>query len=173
MIAWINDLNDSVLADYDTRLSGGFEEPFYRAPHGGGSAEIQFTQDHERSALHELAHWCVAGEQRRRRDDYGYWYQPDGRNNAEQRLFFRVEVKPQAIEKHFCHALDIPFDVSVDNLGNTDINGVCDFRKAVDAQYRAYADSGLPVRAAAMYRFFTTLRKQPVNHLAQSRKGAK
>ena len=150
MIAWIERLNKIVLADYNTRLNGGFEEPFYRASSAAGMAEIQFTRDYERSALHELAHWCVAGEQRRQRDDYGYWYEPDGRGNKQQALFFSVEVKPQAIEKQFCAALDIPFDVSVDNLGHTDKDDICTFRNAVDEQHRSYILSGLPGRAEAI-----------------------
>ena len=115
---WIATLNDTVLAAYRTRLVGGFDEPFYLAFRGDKPAEIRFTHDYPRSALHELAHWCVAGEVRRRQDDYGYWYAPDGRTNAQQQQFFQVEVIPQAFEKHFCTALGIPFAVSVDNLCN-------------------------------------------------------
>jgi elongation factor P hydroxylase len=147
---WISFLNKTVLSAYHTRLVGGFAEPFYRAPADGDMAEIRFTHDYERSALHELAHWCVAGEARRRQDDYGYWYIPDGRDNAQQQAFYRVEVIPQAIEKHFCAALGIPFAVSVDNLGNGAVDGIETFRHAVEARYAHYACHGLPARAAAI-----------------------
>ena len=148
MSAWIDTLNRDILRAYRTRIVGGYDEPLYRAPVGGGDAEIRFTRDYERSALHELAHWCVAGSARRLQDDYGYWYAPDGRDAAQQQLFYRVEVRPQAIEKHFCHALGIPFDVSADNLDNPQVEGLAEFRRAVDAQFRRFQAGGLPSRAA-------------------------
>jgi hypothetical protein len=151
MTGWIEHLNRAVLLAHGTRLVGGFPEPFYRAALGNSLSEVQFTRDHERSALHELAHWCIAGAARRRVDDYGYWYEPDGRTARQQARFFEVEIKPQALEKHFCNALDIPFEVSVDNLGNTGVDGVDDFKTSVDRQYARYAATGLPERAAVLY----------------------
>ena len=150
MTAWLEDLNRQVLAKYNTRILGGFDEPFYRAPSDNAPAEIRFTRDYERSALHELAHWCVAGSERRLQDDYGYWYVPDGRDAVRQKLFFQVEIRPQAIEKHFCAALGLPFTVSVDNLDNPHVAGLADFRHRVDARFAAFASTGLPVRAAAI-----------------------
>ncbi|QGG80386.1 ATPase [Litorivicinus lipolyticus] len=99
--------------DYATTLAGGFDEPFYRA---GPPAQIQYRADFLRSALHETAHWCVAGSYRRTQDDYGYWYEADGRDADQQREFERVEVVPQAIESLFCDALAIEFTPSIDNL---------------------------------------------------------
>jgi elongation factor P hydroxylase len=151
MHGWLNALNDTVLCHYRTRIVGGFAEPFYKAATDDAFAEIRFTHDYERSALHELGHWCVAGEQRRRQDDYGYWYAPDGRDNTQQQLFFQVEVRPQAIEKHFCSALGIPFAVSVDNLGNPDFAGVSEFSTAVDERFAHYREHGLPGRARDIY----------------------
>ena len=150
MIAWLDAVNQQILADYNTRILGGFAEPFYRAAVGNAPAEIRFTRDYERSALHELAHWCVAGHARRLQDDYGYWYVPDGRDAAQQQRFFQVEIKPQAIEKHFCQALELPFEVSADNLDHADISDLSEFRRAVDCQYVTYATLGLPQRAAAI-----------------------
>jgi len=147
MLDWIHILNDRVLSAHHTRLAGGFDEPFYKASRGAAPAEIRFTHDFERSALHELAHWCVAGAERRQLDDYGYWYAPDGRTNTQQQLFFQVEVVPQAIEKHFCVALDIPFAVSVDNLGNSAVDGVADFSAAVEKRFARFAQDGLTRRA--------------------------
>jgi elongation factor P hydroxylase len=148
---WIEPLNRNVLAPFQTRLVGGFDEPFYCARGEDGWAGIRYTRDYERSALHELAHWCVAGPERRRQDDYGYWYAPDGRSREQQQLFFRVEVRPQAIEKHFCTALGIPFSVSVDNLGNPAIEGIGEFTRAVDQCYTTYVRQNLPARAAAIH----------------------
>jgi elongation factor P hydroxylase len=153
MIAWLEGLNRQILNVYNTRILGGFDEPFYRAPVGNAPAEIHFTHDHERSALHELAHWCVAGSDRRRQDDYGYWYVPDGRDTAQQQLFFRVETRPQAIEKHFCRALGLRFEVSVDNLGNPEVNGLAEFSRDVDALFASYTVTGLPARASAIAAF--------------------
>ncbi len=149
---WIAALNDTVLSDYRTRLVGGFAEPFYLAFRADEAAEIRFTHDYPRSALHELAHWCVAGQARRQLDDYGYWYAPDGRSDAQQQEFFQVEIMPQAIEKHFCAALGISFDVSVDNLGNNAVEGVEAFRTAVDARFDHLARQGLPLRARQICR---------------------
>jgi len=152
MIHWIDHLNCEVLLPRNTRLAGGFPEPFYKAPSGDAPAEVQFTRNYQRSALHELAHWCIAGDSRRLHDDYGYWYEPDGRSSEQQKLFFKVEVKPQAIEKHFCEALSIPFDVSLDNLDNNVIDGLEAFRNNVERQYTHYTTTGLPERASVIYK---------------------
>ena len=102
--------------DFRTILVGGFAEPFYLAPQKSQPAEIHFTRDYVRSALHEIAHWCVAGPERRQLDDFGYWYAPDGRNALQQKLFFEHEVLPQAYEWAFCLASKLEFEVSLDNL---------------------------------------------------------
>ncbi len=77
---------------------------------------IIFRHDYFSSALHEISHWCVAGEQRRKQVDYGYWYAPDGRSEEQQREFEQVEVRPQAVEWVLHVAVGKPFKVSVDNL---------------------------------------------------------
>jgi len=151
MVKWIEHLNDAVLIKHGTRLIGGFPEPYYKAPGTTSLAEVQFTRDYERSALHELGHWCIAGKQRRLVNDYDYWYVPDGRSDEQQRLFFDVEVKPQALENHFSTALAIPFDVSVDNLGNHPQTGVDEFSDRVNEQYARYLAAGFPSRATEIY----------------------
>jgi len=151
MPPWIEFLNTTVLSRYQTRLFGGFSEPFYQAAVNGSDAEIRFTRDFERSALHELGHWCIAGGLRRTQDDYGYWYVPDGRTAAQQHRFFDVEIKPQAVEKHFCTALGTGFEVSADNLGNFPEQDLSAFSLRVQAQYRCYHASEFPVRACEIY----------------------
>lgn len=146
-MSWIDQLNRRVLSQWNTCLRGGHAEPFYLAPAAGRPAEIRFTLDYERSALHELAHWCVAGNARRLIDDYGYWYAPDGRTGEQQQAFFQVEVRPQAIEHHLCDALGLSFDVSVDNLTSQAVSGIDSFRLAVEQEYRQLHDNGLPHRA--------------------------
>ena len=151
MIKWIEHLNNTVLHRHGTRLIGGFTEPFYQAAAAGSLAEVQFTRDYERSALHELGHWCIAGKQRRLKNDYGYWYVPDGRSDEQQRLFYTVETKPQAVEKYFCTALELTFEVSADNLGNYSRADMDAFSGRVDEQYRTYLAAGFPVRASAIF----------------------
>lgn len=102
---------------WSTRLEGGGIEPLYRpATKQGEYARITFTQDYFSSALHEVAHWCVAGEERRKLPDYGYWYAPDGRDAQQQANFEKSEAAPQAIEWIFSMAAGHRFRVSVDNL---------------------------------------------------------
>lgn len=120
-------------ADYQTRLCGGAAEPLYQPATAGAAAVIYYRHDYFRSALHEVAHWCVAGDERRLREDYGYWYEPDGRNAEQQATFLQLEVLPQALERLFCLAADHPFAVSVDNLQGEagDVQG---FARAVAAR---------------------------------------
>ena len=63
----------------------GAAEPYYEP---GAPSVIYFREDFDRSALHEVAHWCVAGPLRRGLPDYGYWYAPDGRNAEQQSAFY-------------------------------------------------------------------------------------
>lgn len=133
---------------YRTRLLGGAEEPYYEAFNSElGVAVIWYREDYVRSALHELAHWCVAGRERRKQDDYGYWYAPDGRTESQQEAFFKVECLPQAIERWFCEILGVPFIVSLDNLdGSVTDAAVVAFDRAVEAKYRSLLEKGVSKR---------------------------
>lgn len=121
---------------YHTLLCGGGDEPFYQAPKDGDSARIIYRDNYEASALHEIAHWTVAGAKRREQDDYGYWYEPDGRTEETQTLFAAVEARPQAVEWFITRAAGLPFRVSMDNL-NTQV----DSAPFKDAVYRALLDA--------------------------------
>ena len=103
-------------ATESTRLVGQAEEPFYQPACDDQPAQIFYTRDYFRSALHEVAHWCVAGSARRQLPDFGYWYAADGRDGQQQLAFLQVEVKPQALELLFCAAAGHGFRVSLDNL---------------------------------------------------------
>jgi elongation factor P hydroxylase len=138
-------INHHYLNHYHTVLIGGFSEPFYQPAQQQQPAQIQFTQDYFRSALHELAHWCVAGEERRKQADYGYWYAPDGRTQQQQELFFRCEIVPQAIEWALSLVCGVKFDVSVDNLNNT-TSGAEDFKQAVRERLENDLETGFPAR---------------------------
>ncbi len=142
-------INQNYLNAYNTVLIGGFSEPFYQAAMENQQAQIQFSHDYFRSALHELAHWCVAGEERRKLDDYGYWYAPDGRTQEQQELFFSCEVVPQAFEWALSLACEVKFEVSVDNLSNT-TTGAEEFKRAVYEKLRSYLKSGFPARTEGL-----------------------
>lgn len=108
--------------------------------------KLFFTRDYFASALHEIAHWCLAGAERRQKVDYGYWYAPDGRDAKQQAAFEKVEIKPQAIEWAFSIACKKPFKISNDNLSldNYDSSG---FSEKVHQQLLAYIENGFPSRA--------------------------
>ena len=141
----LNIINNKILNKYNTVLIGGFDEPFYKVFENGNRAEIQFTHDYIRSALHELSHWCVAGEVRRKIDDYGYWYAEDGRNQQQQDEFFKVEIKPQVIEWAFSIVCGVKFEASVDNLDNS-VNGVDEFKQQLKHQLVKVLKSGFEPR---------------------------
>lgn len=152
--------NQTFAHSENTLLVGGADEPFYLPADGDSPARIFFRSDYVRSALHEIAHWSQAGEKRRMCSDYGYWYAPDGRNAAQQAAFFSVEAKPQAIEKHFCDALNLPFKPSIDNLYlQIPEAEIRIFEVRLEAAYQKYADNGLPNRAGLFKHALTTLSK--------------
>lgn len=133
----------------NTRLSGGGEEPVYLpADERSGHHQLIFRHDYFSSALHEVAHWCVAGEQRRLQVDFGYWYRPDGRSLDEQKSFEQVEIKPQALEWIFSVAAQHRFQISADNL-SSDMGASDAFAAAVAAQAHSWCAVGsLPMRGA-------------------------
>ncbi len=147
--------NAEFLATEHTQLCGGAAEPLYCPAFGAAPATIYFRLDYAASALHEVAHWCLAGRRRRQRVDYGYWYAPEGRDAAQQAEFFRVEAAPQALESVFCEALGVPFAPSVDNPCQP-LPDLGPFLDALAAQRARWEQGALPPRAA---RFRTALRQ--------------
>lgn len=138
-------------AEENTRLVRGDGEPVY-LPAGGQCSyhQVVFAHGYFASALHEIAHWCIAGPERRLLEDYGYWYAPDGRTAEQQQAFEQVEVKPQALEWILSNACGKAFSVSIDNL-----NGVATdsepFKWAVYQQVGRYCRQGLPPRARQLH----------------------
>ncbi|OOR88299.1 hypothetical protein B0181_08575 [Moraxella caviae] len=117
LITLFNALFDNTVATpVATVLVRGAGEPEYFAASENAPARIEFAHGFFQSALHEISHWCVAGKARREQNDFGYWYEADGRNEATQRLFEQVEIKPQAIECLLSLACGRFFYVSQDNL---------------------------------------------------------
>lgn len=136
-----------------TRLVPGGDEPLYRPATGPDDwHQIVFRADWFQSALHELAHWCVAGVQRRQQIDYGYWYHPDGRSGAQQALFEQVEARPQAVEWVLTVACGRPFRVSLDNLDSDDPLDERSLWQAVHRQVVPCLDGALPPRAEVLAR---------------------
>lgn len=150
--------DDLFLQEENTCLRGGAEEPFYQAARRSEPSVIFFRADYVRSALHEVAHWCVAGSHRRQLDDYGYWYSADDRDLERQRAFFAVEALPQAIERHFCEALGIDFEPSLDNLRIVvPPSDIQQFVERLNVRYQRFLEQGLPERA---HRFRQGLRRR-------------
>jgi len=136
-------------------LVGGGDEPLYvPADHRCEKNRLIFAHGFFASALHEVAHWCVAGPERRKLTDFGYWYIPDGRNERQQRSFEVVEVLPQALEWIFSKSAGSRFRVSVDNLsGDGAESADCsEFKAKVFAEAGRLLDRGLPARAEVFSR---------------------
>jgi hypothetical protein len=151
----------------NTRLVKGDNEPLYSPAHGAFDYHrIIFAHGFFASALHEIAHWCLAGSQRRLLEDFGYWYVPDGRDPSQQKAFEKVEIKPQAIEWAFCIACGKNFDVSIDNLSGTGQTDRKTFKQEVLQQVSHYLNFGFPHDAqqfiAALAQFYKT--PMPLTH---------
>ena len=135
----------------NTELVRGGEEPIYLPrtqyyPYD----RVVFARGYYASALHEIAHWCIAGEERRKLVDFGYWYNPDGRTEEQQSAFQQVEVKPQALEWILSRSTGIRFNVSLDNLHGdltAEAQAASTFKDNIYSQVQAYMQEGLPVRA--------------------------
>lgn len=139
--------------DYQTRLVGGASEPLYQpATAAADFHQVLFREDYAASALHEAAHWCIAGPARRRQTDYGYWYEGN-RDLPTQRRFEQAEEKPQALEWVFSVAAGLPFRVSCDNF-DPDVLDLPRFRQCVQVAAIHWVQQGLPRRADRLARAF-------------------
>ncbi len=146
------DIFDSCfLAEFNTRLIKGDDEPIYLpADDEQPFNRIVFAHGYYASGMHEISHWCIAGHERRKLVDFGYWYCPDGRDAQTQSQFEDVEVKPQALEWLLCVAAGFPFNVSCDNLsGDVEPDRIA-FQRRVHAQVMYYLDQGIPARPARL-----------------------
>ena len=132
---------------HQTRLVRGEDEPLYLPKSSDQPChQIIFAHGFFSSALHEIAHWLIAGPKRRELVDYGYWYEPDGRSLAQQKIFESVEVKPQALEWILADSCQYRFQFSADNL-NGDPGDSLAFRQNIATQAQTYCRMGLPLRA--------------------------
>ncbi|MFL2537281.1 MAG: elongation factor P hydroxylase [Candidatus Azotimanducaceae bacterium] len=143
--------NTDLGVSYGVRLIGGGQEPFYQAPKNGNPGRIIFREDFIASALHEVAHWCLAGSRRRCLDDYGYWY-VEHRTHKEQLAFEQAEARPQGLACLFSEAIGLSFVVSSDDPTRLPsqrfVSSVFDARDELETQ--------LPPRAERFIRRLTT-----------------
>jgi hypothetical protein len=159
-------------------LVKGNDEPIYLPAHhtdigipAKPYAQVVFAHGFYASALHEIAHWCLAGEQRRTLVDFGYWYCPDGRTAEQQAKFQQVEIKPQAIEWALCISAGFSFNVSCDNISGDEFGQQPDrhqFQKTIFKQVKAYLEEGFPKRAQQLMhrlaQFYSTQVPTQVEH---------
>lgn len=140
--------NNTFQESDQTILLAGEHEPVY-LPNSNKHPmhRIVFAHGYARSALHEIAHWCLAGKVRRHLPDFGYWYAPDGREPELQARFEQAEVHPQAIEWYLSLAADIQFEISVDNLSGEEPPKRLEFAASVVEKALLRAKVGWPPRA--------------------------
>ena len=143
--------NDTFFDQYQTRLELGGDEPIYLpADEQHDYHRIIFARGYYASALHEIAHWLVAGPERRLLEDFGYWYEPDGRTAEVQAQFENVEVRPQAYEWIIAVSAGFPFNVSCDNLNGDFEPDRLAFMQRVHREVMSILDTGLPLRVAQL-----------------------
>ena len=139
--------NDTFSSKYNIILKGGADEPIYLPANPDCKTnKLIFRDNYIASALHEIAHWCLAGDERRKMIDYGYWYNSDGRSNIEQKIFEEVEIKPQALEWMFSIATNNIFNISIDNLDG-DKEPSWYFLKSISDQAHHWCIESFPNRA--------------------------
>lgn len=143
----IDIFNNCFYLSHNTKLIKGGDEPIYIPANSEiPYHSIYFAHGYYSSALHEIAHWLIAGEKRRLLEDFGYWYAPDGRSEVQQREFEKVEVKPQAIEWILADAAGFRYFASSDNLSGKP-GDTQPFKNNVYQQVLHYIKHGLPERA--------------------------
>jgi len=146
----INIFDSTFCSSFNTKLVRGDDEPIYLpASESCTYHQIIFAHGYYASALHEIAHWCIAGKERRLLEDFGYWYEPDGRTQEQQQAFEQVEIKPQAIEWALCVAANKKFNVSADNLNGAGSDTQA-FKANVFTQVQEYLTGGFSERVTLL-----------------------
>jgi len=158
----INIFNATFLSEYNTRLELGGDEPIYLpADDSQPNHRIIFARGFYASALHEIAHWCVAGPERRLLEDFGYWYEPDGRTEAVQAEFEKVEIRPQAYEWILSLSAGFPFTVSCDNLNGDFEPDRLAFMHKVHTEVGKIFEQGMPLRVRMLSDALRSFYQQP------------
>jgi elongation factor P hydroxylase len=146
--------NREFFGSHRTVLCGGGDEPLYSPGDVVQPARILYRRDYPASALHEVAHWSIAGHARRRLPDYGYWYLPGPRSAGERAAFFAAEVEAQALEAVFAARCGVRFVVSADDFAAAPAE-IERFARAVTERAVIRRDT-LPRRAARFAAALTT-----------------
>lgn len=146
----------------DLIIQGDAEEPFYEAAKEHQKATLYFRDNYPRSLLHELSHYCLAGDRRRQLDDFGYWYFPCGRNEEEQLRFETVEARPQGLEKAMCEALGIKFSPSLDDFSGNPPSDI--FLAGLENSYQEMLTSPPPTAKKALSALVILGRELRNNH---------
>ncbi|MEM7000462.1 MAG: elongation factor P hydroxylase [Pseudomonadota bacterium] len=121
----------------DVKMCAGASEPLYEPPQGIQPARLHYREDFAASALHEAAHWCIAGTERRQQEDFGYVYLALPRTPAQQTQFFAAEARTQCLEALFAAVSGIKFQPSADNL-EADLDGFIEALKEQQTPTRAW-----------------------------------
>ncbi|WP_394127161.1 elongation factor P hydroxylase [Vibrio hepatarius] len=139
--------NATFFEQYNTKLELGGDEPIYLpADDVSPYHRIIFARGFYASGMHEIAHWCVAGPERRLLEDFGYWYEPDGRTEQVQAEFEKVEIRPQAYEWILSKSAGFPFTVSCDNLNGDFEPDRLQFMVKVHQEVGKIFEQGIPER---------------------------
>ncbi len=143
----IDIFNATFLESDNTILVKGDDEPIYLpADADHPNHRIIFAHGFFQSGLHEISHWCIAGRERRQLVDFGYWYCPDGRDQATQAKFEDHEVRPQALEWLLSQACGRRFSVSCDNLAGDFEPDRLKFQQRVHQEVISMLQNGIPPR---------------------------
>ena len=143
-----------------TVMRGGADEPLYVPATSRGPAKLLYREDFAASALHEAAHWCIAGRDRRRLLDFGYSYTPPPRDPAQQAKFFAAELKTQTLESLFANAAGISFKPSADNL-ETDLRAFGERVAARQPTMQQWLERSVDQRAAVFTAALAKARQRP------------
>lgn len=158
----INIFNTTFFAEFNTKLELGGDEPIYLpADDNIAYHRIIFARGFYASGLHEIAHWCVAGPQRRLLEDFGYWYEPDGRTASVQAEFEKVEIRPQAYEWILAVSAGFPFSVSCDNLNGDFEPDRLEFMSKVHGEVESILQQGIPPRVLMLSEALRTFYQIP------------
>ncbi len=152
----VNAFNNCFRESENTVLVGGADEPWYLPAsenHGQEVAVLYCRSDYAASALHEIAHWCLAGPARRRLADFGFTYLEPPRSHKEQVAFFNAELRTQSLERVFSRSAKLAFRVSADNFDSAQAALVERFARQVFA-YASVTHQWMAAPAGARARQF-------------------
>lgn len=143
--------NGTFYPSFNTKLELGGDEPIYLPADADHKYHrIIFARGFYASAMHEIAHWCVAGAERRLLEDFGYWYEPDGRTEQVQAEFEKAEIRPQAYEWILSLSAGFPFTVSCDNLNGAFEPDRLMFMRKVHVEVLSILEQGIPPRVLTL-----------------------